>query len=251
MTRGYSLFPERRLKVQAPFRSIRKGKKEMTTASERDGKLKSGLPFVYRLHRGLPEGGTFILLHGSGVDETTLVPLAREVSSDATLIAVRGRVVQDDSRRWFTRITPTRFDQKSIREEAAAFAVFVREVAAVEGFDVEGAVFLGYSNGANLVSSVMLLHPGIVRRAALLRSMPVLDEVPPTRIDGSVVLVIAGARDETYGPYAPALAALLAEHGAEVQSFMAPSGHEFGSEDAKRIREWFGGPRRRRERFRA
>jgi len=209
----------------------------MATA-EQDAALKTGLSFSYRVYRGAPQGRTFILLHGSGVDETTLPPLARDVSPDATLIAVRGRIVQDDSRRWFTRITPTRFDQKSIREEAASFAVFVREAAAVEGFDVKDAVFLGYSNGANLLSSVMLLHPGIVYRAALLRAMPVLDDVPPTRLDTSEILVIAGAADETYGPYAPALAALLTEHGAKVQSFMAAAGHEFGASDAERIRKW-------------
>jgi len=209
------------------------------TASD-DGTLKRGLSFAYRLHRGSRGGSTLVLLHGSGVDETTLVPLAREIAPGATLVAVRGRVIQDDSRRWFTRITPTRFDQRSIRAEAASFAVFVREAALAEGFDPRETVFLGYSNGANLLSSVMLLHPGIVRRAALLRSMPVLDDVPPTRLDGSEAVVLAGARDETYGPYAPALTALLAEHGAEVQSYVVPAGHEFGSADAKAVRKWLG-----------
>jgi phospholipase/carboxylesterase len=212
----------------------------MTITTDEDGTLRKGLSFVYRLHRGAPGGNTLVLLHGSGVDETTLVPLARRISAGATLIAVRGRVVQDDSRRWFTRITPTRFDQQSIRAEAASFAVFAREVAAAEGFDPRAAVFLGYSNGANLLSSVMLLHPGVVRRAALLRSMPVLDDVPPTRLDGSEIIILAGARDETYGPYAPALAALMAEHGAEVQSFVVPAGHEFGSQDAKHVSKWLG-----------
>jgi phospholipase/carboxylesterase len=213
----------------------------MTTTADEDETPRTGLSFVYRVHKGSPGGKTLFLLHGSGVDETTLVPLGREISAGATLIAVRGRVVQDDSRRWFTRITPTRFDQKSIRAEAASFAVFAREAAAAEGFEWKDAAFLGYSNGANLLSGVMLLHPGVVRRAALLRSMPVLDEVPPTRLDGCDIVVIAGARDETYGPYAPALAALLTEHGAAVQSSVVPAGHEFGSADAEIVRKWLGG----------
>ena len=58
---------------------------------------------------------TLVLLHGSGVDETTLVPLAREIAPRAILIAVRGRIAQDGGMRWFTRITPTRFEQQSIR----------------------------------------------------------------------------------------------------------------------------------------
>ena len=68
---------------------------------------------------------TLVLLHGSGVDETTLVPLAREIAPRAILIAVRGRIAQDGGMRWFTRITPTRFEQQSIRTEAAAFAGFI------------------------------------------------------------------------------------------------------------------------------
>lgn len=210
----------------------------MTITADEDKGLRTELSFTYRLHKGSPHGKVLFLLHGSGVDETTLMPLGHEVSANATLVAVRGRILQDDSRRWFTRITPTRFEQESIHAEAASFAVFVREVAAVEGLDWRNAVFLGYSNGANLLSSVMLLHPGVVRRAALLRSMPVLEEVPPTRLDGSDVVVIAGARDETYGPYAPALTALLTEHGADVQSFVVAAGHEFGAEDAQRVRKW-------------
>ena len=45
---------------------------------------------------------------------------------------------------------------------------------------------------ANLVSSLMLLHPGIIRRAALLRPMPVLDKVPTTDLAGIRTLIIAG-----------------------------------------------------------
>jgi phospholipase/carboxylesterase len=211
----------------------------MTSSSHHQtGILKKDLSFAYRVHRGRTGALTMILLHGSGVDETTLLPLAHEIAPGATLIAVRGRVVQDDSRRWFSKITPTSFVQQSIREEAAAFAVFVQEAAKAEGFVTGEAIFLGYSNGANLVSSVMLLHPGIVRRAALLRAMPVLEEVPSTRLGGSDVIVVAGARDETYGAFSPSLAKLLSERGAKVESHTVLSGHEFGHEDAKVIRKW-------------
>ena len=37
-----------------------------------------------------------------------------------------------------------------------AFADFVVRLAAEQGFDLGGAVFLGYSNGANVISSLML-----------------------------------------------------------------------------------------------
>ena len=137
------------------------------------------LSFAYRVYRPQDaDGEALVLLHGSGVDETTLVPLAAEIAPRATLIAVRGRIAQDDGMRWFARITPTRFEQQSIRTETDAFAAFIVEAAKANGLDLARTTFLGYSNGANLVSSVMLLHPGLIERAVLLRAMPVLDDVP-------------------------------------------------------------------------
>lgn len=208
-----------------------------------NNRLRGDLDFAYRVFR--PEDGNdavVMLLHGSGVDETTLLPLGRAIAPAATLIAVRGRVPQETGWRWFERITPTRFDQASIRSETALFARFVESLARREGFRPEQALFLGYSNGANLVSSLMLLHPGLVRRAALLRAMPVLDDGPATDLTGTDVLILAGENDATYGPCAPALAALLRGRGAQVEAHTVPLGHEFGAPDEALVRRWLAQP---------
>ncbi|TJX57292.1 MAG: alpha/beta hydrolase, partial [Mesorhizobium sp.] len=153
----------------------------MTGDNVESGPLTLDLAFPYRLLRpGDKSHECLFLLHGSGVDETSMVPLARRMAPHAVLIAVRGRVPQEDGFRWFERITPTTFDQQSIHVETAAFAAFASEAAARHGLDLDHATFLGYSNGANLVSSLMLLHPGIGLNSAALRTMPVLDKVPAT-----------------------------------------------------------------------
>ncbi len=192
-----------------------------------------------------PSGDCLFLLHGSGVDETTLMPLGQRIDQRASLVAARGRIPQEGGgMRWFTRITPTRFEQNSIRREADAFARFVKDAAVLHRIDLSRTTFLGYSNGANLISSVMLLHPGLIPRAVLLRPMPVLDGVPSTDLSGTRVLIIAGARDETYGPYAPALLTLLDSHGAEVDARIVAAGHEFGDADVAITKRWLrdGGP---------
>ncbi|BAB53945.1 hypothetical protein B5V01_10840 [Mesorhizobium erdmanii] len=205
--------------------------------------LLTDLAFPYRLlGAGKESRECLFLLHGSGVDETTLVPLARRIAPTATLVAARGRIPQEDGFRWFERIDPTRFEQKSILAETAAFAAFTNEAAKRHGLNLDHATFLGYSNGANLVSSLMLLHPGIVRLAALLRPMPVLDHVPATDLAGIRTLIIAGAADETYGPFVPALVTLLSRHGAEVDARIIPSGHDIGDPDAAIVRQWLAGP---------
>jgi phospholipase/carboxylesterase len=209
-----------------------------------NGTLRRGLSFAYRVYRPQDaDDDALVLLHGSGVDETTLVPLAVEIAPRAIVIAVRGRIVGDGGMRWFTKITPTQFDQQSIRREADAFAAFIVEAIGANSLDLARTTFLGYSNGANLVSSVMLLHPGLIERAVLLRAMPVLDDVPPTDLSKARVLVIAGAADVTYAPFAPALEALLRQHGAEVETRTVTSGHEFGAEDASIVRDWLEGSR--------
>lgn len=197
------------------------------------------LSFPYRLLRpASPDARTLVLLHGSGVDENSLVPLAAEVAPRATVLAVRGRVPQDGGWRWYERISPTRFDQESVRSEAEAFADFITEAAKRHEFDLRQTTFLGYSNGANLISSMMLLRPGLVRRAALLRPMPVLDDAPHADLSRAHVLVIAGVSDLTYAPFAPALVALLRERGADVEDRTIEAGHEFGAEDAAIVRRW-------------
>ncbi|TIT02751.1 alpha/beta hydrolase [Mesorhizobium sp.] len=208
-----------------------------------DGLLRRDLAFFYRLYRPVDSNGECLfLLHGSGVDETTLVALARQIAPRAVLVAVRGRIAQEDGFRWFARITPTHFEQQSIRAEADAFAGFITEAAKRHGLDLSRTIFLGYSNGANLVSTVMLLHLGLIERAALLRPMPVLDDVPPADLSKARVLIIAGTADLTYAPFAPALVALLESHGAEVEARTIASGHEIGDRDAEIVRQWLEGP---------
>ncbi|MCG7505730.1 alpha/beta hydrolase [Mesorhizobium retamae] len=207
--------------------------------NEKIAALRRDLSFFYRLH--VPRNAsseTLILLHGSAADETTLMPLATSIDPTAKLVAVRGRVVQDGDLRWFRRITPTRFDQASIRTEADAFAHFIGELTALHSLDPERIVFLGYSNGANLVSSVMLLHPDHIQRAALLRGMPVLDEVPAADLSKTRILTIAGENDVTYSPFAGPLVALLRQHGAQVDAHLVAAGHEFGTVDADIARTW-------------
>lgn len=215
----------------------------MAEKPQEDGFLRRDLAFSYRLHEPMkPSGECLFLLHGSGVDETTLVTLGRQIAPRAVLVAVRGRVAQEDGFRWFTRITPTRFEQESVRAEANAFADFINKAVKRHRLDFSRMTFLGYSNGANLVSSVMLMHPHLIERAALLRPMPVLDDVPPAELSRARVLIIAGAADLTYAPFAPALVSLLSQHGAEVDARIVPSGHEFGDRDAAIVRQWLAGP---------
>lgn len=197
--------------------------------------------FLYRFYRPEnPAGKTVILLHGSGGDETSLVPLASKIWPNAVLLGVRGRVLQEGRTRWYRSITPVKFDQKDVRAEADAFVIFLTKLADSHGLDLSRATFVGYSNGANLLAATMLLHPDLVKRAVLMRPMPVLEDTPVANLSKANVLTVAGAQDKIYSPYAPALSTLLRSNGARVASRTVATGHLLGDEDVRIVSEWLG-----------
>lgn len=195
--------------------------------------------FAHRFYRPEnPSNELVILLHGSGGNETSLVPMASKIWPRAVLLGVRGRVVQDGGTRWYRRITPVKFDQKDVKLEADAFVVFLTKLAEKENLDLTHATFVGYSNGANLLAATMLLHPDLVKRAVLMRSMPVLDNAPSANLSKARVLTISGKEDALYSPFAPALSAQLRSSGARVETTSVEAGHMLGDGDATIIAQW-------------
>jgi len=185
-----------------------------------------------------PSGQTFVLFHGSGGDETSLVKLATKIAPRATLIGIRGRITQEGRTRWYKRVSPVSFDQEDIRSESEALVGFLDRTARDLEIDLQRAVFIGYSNGANLIAATALLHPGLVHKAALLRPMSVLNEPPLAALKGASMLMVAGASDSVYAPYAPALQKLLTSCGATVDARTIASDHAIGDMDAEIVSQW-------------
>ncbi|WP_197727084.1 VOC family protein [Rhizobium leguminosarum] len=196
------------------------------------------LPFVHRFYTPPdPDGSVFVLLHGSGGNETTLMPLLNKVAPRATLLGVRGRATEEGFPRWYKRITPFSFDQNDIKTEAEAFAAFIEGAVKSYGLDPQKVVYVGYSNGANLLNSLLYLHPNLVHKAVLLRSMPVLSDYPHADLKGTDLLVISGKTD-AYGKYASQLEERLKSSGATVDSDVIPGGHDLGDADVPIIQKW-------------
>ena len=196
------------------------------------------LPFVHRFNRPPdPDGTTLMLLHGTGGNEADLMPLARRIAPRATLLGMRGRATEEGRNRWFRRLEATRFDQADIRSEAEAFAAFVEGAVAGYGLDRERLAFLGYSNGANFLAAVIQLHPGLVRRAVLLRAMQALEKPAAGDSTGTEVLLLSGARDP-WAAGAPALRDALAARGAQVDHQELSADHELSAADITATAAW-------------
>lgn len=199
------------------------------------------LHFIHRFHRPqTPDGSTIILLHGTGGNESDLMPLANRIAPNATLLGVRGRSTEEGINRWFRRFDAVTYDQDDIRAEAEAFTAFIAD--AVRSYDLDPArlTFLGYSNGANLIGAILQLYPQAVHAAILLRAVQALDPAPLARPDalaGARVLMLNGAAD-AFGRMAPALETALRDGGAALETVTIAAGHELSAQDVTQAQAW-------------
>jgi len=195
------------------------------------------LHFVHRFLRPAePDGTTLVLLHGTGGNEADLMPLASKIAPRSTLLGIRGRSTEEQTLRWFIRTSATTFDQADIRSEAEAFAAFVEEMRDGYRMDPEKLIFVGYSNGANFLAATMLLHPGLIKRAILLRPSMVLLDPPDTDLSASQVALIFGDSDRDAGRL-PSPESVLRERGARIVSRTLPAGHALADADIDAAKE--------------
>jgi phospholipase/carboxylesterase len=197
------------------------------------------LTFVHRFERGArPDARPLLVLHGTGGDETDLIPLGKMVSPGASLLSPRGKVLEHGMPRFFRRLAEGVFDEEDVRARAHELADFV--AAAREHYRLAAPIALGYSNGANIAAAVMLLRPETLAGAILLRAMvPLANPDQNGGLSGERVLIVSGARDPIARPAnAASLDAMLARAGAQVDHHVLAGGHELSQADVTVARGW-------------
>jgi predicted esterase len=195
-------------------------------------------------HRFLPAPSiatapTLLVLHGTGGDESDLVGLGQTMLPGANILSPRGKVLENGMPRFFRRLAEGVFDIEDLKLRTHELADFVGAAAAQYGFDPARVFAAGYSNGANIAASTLLLRPGTLAGAVLLRPMVPLVPDPLPDLAGVPVLIAAGELD----PIATmaqtrALADLLKRSGAEVQLFDQPTSHGLTQADVETARDW-------------
>jgi predicted esterase len=194
--------------------------------------------FIHEFVPGSSER-TLLLLHGTGGNERDLIPLGRELDPSAALLSPRGKVLENGMPRFFRRLAEGVFDLEDLTKRTHELADFVIAAAQRYKIDMKNIVAVGYSNGANIAASTLLLRPEILSAAILFRAMVPL--TPETEPNLSSVHVWIGAG--TIDPIVPAsetkqLAELLRGAGADVTIRFFKGGHELTHNDVDVAREW-------------
>ncbi len=182
----------------------------------------------------------FVLLHGTGGDETSFIPLAREINPDYGVISLRGNVLEDGNiRRFFARKDAHNYDRQSIDIETEKLYQFVNSQIKKLGIKWRQLVFVGYSNGANLGVSLLFSHPEVeISQLVLMHPVIVFD--PPKELDLSdkKILVTSGENDPfSRDPNeAKKLVELLEQAGADVVHFEHEHGHSITETEIEQVR---------------
>jgi predicted esterase len=201
------------------------------------------LGFVHVYKPGPQPGGpTLLLLHGTGGDEHDLLPLGGLLPG-ANLLSPRGKVLERGMPRFFRRLAEGVFDVEDVQRRARELADFVVAAAAHYEFDPTRIHALGFSNGANIASALMLARPGVLNGGVLLRAMVPFEPetAPPAKppLGGTRVLISNGEQDPIVSAAeTDRLARLLQRWGAEVEVHWQAAGHELMPADFAAAKTW-------------
>ncbi len=182
---------------------------------------------------------TLLLLHGTGGNERDLIPLGREIDPNAALLSPRGKVLENGMPRFFRRLSEGVFDVEDLKQRTNELADFVAGAVQHYQLAADCLVAVGYSNGANIAASILLLRPEILHAAILFRAMVPL--VPENLPDLSPVRVWISAGNQD--PIIPTseterLAQLLRRAGADVTVRFANANHGLTNAEVETARHW-------------
>ncbi|HEY1348753.1 MAG TPA: alpha/beta hydrolase [Ktedonobacteraceae bacterium] len=194
---------------------------------------------IYEPGTGKWQGITLFLLHGTGGDENALAGLGRMVLPGAGQLRPRGNVLEQGMPRFFRRFAEGVLDIDDLKVRTNELADFLLQAGKVYGFRRHQVIVIGFSNGANIASSMLLTRPEVLQSAILLHPMFTFEPEILPDLRNTPVFIGAGRQD----PLVPSeqtgqLASLLERASAPVELFWHNSGHEVNIEEVRAARHW-------------
>jgi phospholipase/carboxylesterase len=181
-----------------------------------------------------------LLLHGTGGTEQDLIPLAGKIDPDASILSVRGNVLENGMPRFFRRLAEGVFDIEDLTFRTKELNDFLDEAAGKYEFDRNNIIAIGYSNGANIAGSLLFHYGKTLKGAILHHPMVPRRDIELPDLAGTPVFIGAGTND----PICPSseseeLKGLLEGAGADVQLHWENHGHQLTYSEVEKAGEWY------------
>lgn len=187
-----------------------------------------------------PSKPTLLLLHGTGGDENDLLPLADIIDKDASVLSVRGNILENGMPRFFRRLAEGIFDEEDLVFRTKELYDFLDEAAKKYNFDRNAVVALGYSNGANIAASLLFHYQKALKGAILHHPMVPRRGIDLPDLTDTPVFIAAGKNDPICPPQeSEDLKSLMANAKAKVEIHWENRGHQLTLEEVEAAKDWY------------
>lgn len=187
-----------------------------------------------------PTKPTFLLLHGTGGNELDLLPLAGRIDDEASVLSVRGSVLENGMPRFFRRLAEGVFDTEDLIFRTKELNEFLNEAAEKYVFDRDNIIAIGYSNGANIAASLLFHYQNALKGAILHHPMVPRKGIELPDLSGKQVFLAAGTNDPICSPMESAeLESLLKNANAKVELHWENRGHQLTIEEVEAAAKWY------------
>ncbi|WP_286230848.1 alpha/beta hydrolase [Neobacillus mesonae] len=187
-----------------------------------------------------PTKPTLLFLHGTGGNELDLLPLAGRIDDKASVLSVRGNVLENGMPRFFRRLAEGVFDEEDLVFRTKELNGFLDEAAEKYGLDRDNIVAIGYSNGANIAASLLFHYQNALKGAILHHPMVPRKGIELPDLSGKSVFIAAGTNDPICSPMESSeLQSLLEKAHANVELHWENRGHQLTLQEVEAAGIWY------------
>lgn len=183
---------------------------------------------------------TLLFLHGTGGDESDMLFMHKLIDSNANLLSIRGNVIENGMNRFFKRLKEGVFDEEDLVFRTDELYNFVIKASKEYQITLDKLVAIGYSNGANILGSILIHHGNVFKYVALLHPMvPRRNIVIPTLSD--VNIFIGAGINDSLCPLSETeeLISIFESVDSKIEVAWTNAGHKISSEEINSLIKWY------------
>lgn len=183
---------------------------------------------------------TLLLLHGTGGNENDLMPLAGIIDDQASVLSVRGNVLENGMPRFFRRLAEGVFDEEDLVFRTRELNEFLDEASNKYAFDRGNVLAIGYSNGANIAASLLFHFQDALKGAILHHPMVPRRGMELPDLTGKLVFIGAGKNDPICSATESEELQKLLDHAkATTHLHWENYGHQLTMQEVEAASKWY------------
>ena len=141
--------------------------------------------------------------------------------------------------RFFRRLAEGVFDMEDLKFRTRELADFIQKCSLHYKFELRKTIAIGFSNGANIAASILLLRPDVFQGTILFRAMVPLVPNPLPDLSNKKILLSAGLQDPIVSrSETENLFKLFQKTNANITLKWQNSSHNLIQDDLKISKEW-------------